>query len=59
MALPKKIKDRVAIIALQDAADGDFGSEDSMEKDEKPLKHLSCPKCGYEGSEEEFQETEE
>lgn len=59
MALPKKIKDRIAIIALNDAAgDLDDDTEDDMEestkKTDKNMTSMCCPECGYEGPQNKF-----
>jgi hypothetical protein len=60
MALPKKVNDKVAALALREAAkDVDGGMKQGPARPMKmPDPEFHCPKCGYEGLESEFKEQE-
>lgn len=61
MPVPDKFKNKLTIIALDDAAKklGDDAEDpDMMESDsdklEDKVEDCQCPKCGYKGTEDEF-----
>lgn len=56
MAEMKNPKGQIALLALKDAAD-DMDSDVSEMKESK-LEMCTCPKCGYEGTEDEFKKEE-
>lgn len=50
----KSTKQKIEMLALKEAVDDPL--EDSLEEDgEKVSKILQCPKCGHEGSPQEFE----
>lgn len=53
MAIPKDAKAKLAIIALEDAADEmDDGMKDDAEEADETCR---CPKCGFKGPSIEFE----
>jgi len=57
MAEMKNPKGQIALLALKDAADSMDDDTDDMAKDAM-LEMCTCPKCGYEGTEDEFKKDE-
>jgi hypothetical protein len=61
MALPDKVKHKIAVIALEDAA-GEMAKEKKSKMDKTVedtddyLEDCRCPKCGHTGSRDEFKE---
>jgi hypothetical protein len=56
--MPKQAKDKITIIALNDAAESldKKKMEDDTEKADKMVEEdYCCPKCGYCGSEMDFE----
>lgn len=67
--LPKQVKDKVSLMALQEAADAEMPEMEPRMKPkamkpemEQPMEvpvMLACPECGCQGTEEEFSPQEE
>ena len=55
MAIPKKLKGRIALIALKEAEDN-LGEEEMDEESEDLEDVCTCPKCGYKGPEVTFKD---